>query len=415
MNRLLNFIFLFVVLLLSIFPIQAAYAKIDPILDQLQAAADDYIKTYGKEEYISAVTLSVNSPSLKKTETVLSGYTDFSSSNPLAEPNLYQIGSITKSFISVILLQLEATPGINFSINDTLSKYLPQYPQWGDITVKQLLNMTSGIPNYTEDYDFWRDQANNPYRIIQPDDLVAYTYGKPLRFSPGEGWHYSNTNYILAGMVIQKITGHTVTDEINSRFLKPGNSSNLSLNNTFYLTDSYPDAIYQRMVHGYMHAQKFSMFFPLKTDVTSFSLSWAGAAGALTGTPADVINWVQALFSSTKLLPNQQQIELESCVSLKTGKPPTQDDDGCFGLGIGKEFSSEGIVYMYEGGTLGYRVIYYYFPREQITIAIGVNSAADVDHTDVLINKVYEILNGSPNRIQKSKKSTLRLHLLSKG
>lgn len=362
---------------------------------KLQQAADEYLKTHKIDEGITSVTVSVYSPKLDKTETVTSGYIDNLLSKITTTDNLYQIGSITKSFTAVILLQLEAE-SIGFSIDDKISKYLPQYPKWKDVTVKQLLNMTSGIPSYTDNEKFWQDFSRHPYHNVKPEQIIDYVYNQPSSFNPGEGWYYNNTGFIMAGMIIEKITGHTVEEEINHRFLKPENSSHLILNNSLYLTHGYTDAIYQRMVHGYIHKKKHARHFSLNADTTNFTLTWAGAAGVITGTPSDVINWAQALYTSTDLLPEAQRKKLTACVSMVTGKPIDESkvdkEIECFGLGIGKLISSEGVAYTYEGSTLGYRVVYLYIPSTRIVVSVAVNSSEEIDHIDDLIDKAYSII-----------------------
>lgn len=392
MNKIIISIFLFLFIMIR----PASYAQALSFQERLQQAANEYLQLHQKDEGITAVTLSVYSPKLLKVETVVSGYTDNSSLNKIDANNLYQIGSITKSFISVILLQLEAE-NTGFNINDKLGKYLPQYTKWKDITVKQLLNMTSGIPSYTEDKKFWQDFANHPYHDFKPQEIVNYVYEQSSQFNPGKRWHYNNTGYILAGMIIERITGRTLKEEINNRFIKPGNSSHLTLNNTLYLTHYYPVSISQRMVHGYIHKKKHAQYFGFNRDTTNFTLTWAGAAGAITSTPADVLDWTKALYTSTNLLPEKQRKELTSCVSMETGLPVDENkvttEIECFGLGIGKLISPQGIAYTYEGSTIGYRAVYLYVPSTQIYISTALNSSDDVDNIDNLIDKAYSILN----------------------
>ena len=220
--------------------------------------------------------------------TIYSGNTEILDKQPINSSNLYQIGSITKSFIAVIILQLEAAPKYHFNIDDKLSVYLPQYAEWGDVTIRQLLNMTSGIPDYLADDTYLQDLTNNPYKQWLPEEQISYVAKKSLLFPPGTKWNYSNTNYILAGLIINKLTGHTVEEEINKRFLAAHNSSQLHFKNTFYVSHQYPTHIISRMVHGYRFGGNIGKFIPLKTDITNFSLSYAGAAGAIVSNTEDV-------------------------------------------------------------------------------------------------------------------------------
>lgn len=365
---------------------------------ELQEIADKYLKQYREIENISAITLTVDSDKMKAT--AYSGTTDFFGKKAVNGVNLYQIGSITKSFIAVIILQLEADSELHLNINDKLSVYLPQYVEWGNVTIKQLLNMTSGIPDYLNDDHYLQDIAHNPYKQWQPEEQLNYVAKKTLLFSPGTKWSYSNTNYILAGLIIRKLTGHSVEEEMNKRFFASANTSHLNLKNTFYIMHQYPVGVAKRMVHGYRFGGNIGKFIPLKTDITDFSLSYAGAAGALVSNTDDIAQWIRTLLTTNKILPAKQLKELMTLVSMSTGKPlkiPTGDDPNGFGLGIGLSYAESdfpGLIVNYEGMTMGYRAQYIYVPTLNLLISVTTNSSVDPDndHLMELIGSVYDAL-----------------------
>ncbi len=371
--------------------------------NKLQVLADAYLKQYREIENISAVTLTADSG--KNLTTVYSGYSEFFGKQPVNSTSLYQIGSITKSFISAVILQLEATPELHFNINDKLSAYLPQYSEWGNVTIKQMLNMTSGIPDYLADDKYLQDLANDSYKQWLPEEEISYVAKKPLLFLPGTKWNYSNTNYILAGMIITKLTGHTVEEEINSRFLAPNNSSHLRLKNTFYISHQYPSRIIPRMVHGYHLGGTIGKFIPLKADLTMFSLSYAGAAGAVVSNTEDITQWVRSLLTVNKVLPPKQLEELTTLVSQQTGKllktPDESDPDG-FGLGIGLSYAGAdipGLIFNYAGMTMGYRAIYFYFLNQNLILAATANSSENDnnEHLRELLVNAYQALIKNPS------------------
>lgn len=378
----------------TLFFATSVMAQPESLTAQLQKCADNYLRDYKDEEQISAVSLSAFSTQSKGVISVYSGTTKQNGKIPVDASNLFQIGSITKSFISVILLQLEADPKNHFSIEDPLKKYLPQYPKWGDVTVKQLLNMTSGIPSYNEVIKFGEDFASNPMKKWLPEELVAYAYNESMR-KDSVGFHYSNTNYILAGMIITQLTGHSVEEEMQQRFLGQNNLSRLNLQNTFYITHLYPSAVAPRLVHGYVEGDSI---FPVDTDITDFSLSWAGAAGANVASTEDITKWVKALFTTGEVLPPAQLKELKSLVSATTGKPikaPTEDDPEAYGLGIAVSYDQANkneLRYYYEGGTLGYRAFYLYVPAQNIIVSVAVNSAVDDDNLKEIVTNAYNIM-----------------------
>lgn len=260
--------------------------------------------------------------------------------------------------------------------------------------------MTSGIPDYLSQDNFIADYTDNPNKNWLPEEIVDYVAKKPLLFPPGTAWNYSNTNYILAGMIIAKLTGHTVEEEMNRRFFSLYNSSHLDLKNTHYITNHYPIPIAPSMTHGYMYKLHISgKFFPPKTDMTYFSLSYGGAAGAIVSNTEDITQWVRALLTPNKVLPAKQLNELMTLVSVKTGKPlktPDEKDPNGFGLGIGVSYPGKevpGLVVNYEGQTFGYRAQYFYFLNQNLLITGIVNSSVDAsnDHLGKLLMNAYKV------------------------
>ena len=143
----------------------------------LRAELEAYLKNRRIPEHISAVSLRATLPGGRYID-VSVGSTRFDGGRPVSAKTLWQIGSNTKAFLSVILLQLEAEGKL--SIEDTLDKWLPQYPAWGRITIRQLLNMTSGIPEYLDVPAFRVAYAATPEAIFSATDLVSFAVGLPL-------------------------------------------------------------------------------------------------------------------------------------------------------------------------------------------------------------------------------------------
>ena len=133
---------------------------------------------------------------------------------PVDQDALYQTGSTSKSFTVAVILQLEAAGKL--SIYDTLGKWLPEYPAWKDVTIRQLLNMTSGIPNYSETEWMSRVWAKEPMRALTLKELVDAVYPSATNQLPvSKGYHYSNTNYVLAAMIAEKASGKSFTDLVH--------------------------------------------------------------------------------------------------------------------------------------------------------------------------------------------------------
>jgi D-alanyl-D-alanine carboxypeptidase len=344
---------------------------------------DDYLRAYGSAEHISAVSLAVTLPGHRPGINLAVGSTRYGAERAISPDALWQIGSNTKAFTSVLVLQLEAEHKL--SINDTLGKWLPQYAAWSRVTITQLLNMTSGIPNYTTALKYWNDLAASPNGRFSPSQLVSYAAGLPAT----HGYSYSNTNYILAQMIVERASHESYARRLREQIIEP-----LGLRNTFYDTD-YGRAITARMPAGYWDIPLPMMSSQLGEDQRQLTVSWAQGAGAIVSSLQDLGKWDRALFTGREL-PRRQQRELTSLVSTTTGKPigkTTLADPAGYGLGVSQVTSTAlGTVWYYEGETDGYRVVNLYAPRSGTAVAIGVNSASLDDHTAALGTSIYEIL-----------------------
>ena len=161
---------------------------------------------------------------------------------PVDQDTLYQMGSTSKSFTVAVILQLEAAGKL--SIDDTLGKWLPEYPAWKDVTIHHLLDMTSGIPNYTETEWMSRAWANEPMRAFTLKELVDAAYPSATNQLPvTKGYHYCNTNYILAAMIAEKATGKSFRDLVHEMVIEPQ-----GLTSTFYEASTYPEAVVEASV-----------------------------------------------------------------------------------------------------------------------------------------------------------------------
>src|SRR3954453_18572099 len=259
-------------------PASADYDSV--LVSELRADLEAYLQARGAAEHISAASLSVNLPGQRSTIDVTAGTTTFGGSVPVRPDSVWQIGSNTKAFTSVLMLQLEAEHRL--SIDDTLGKWLPQYPQWRDVPIRRLLNMTSGIPTYDQQPAFLTAYAANPHTYFSKERLVGYVLGAPAT----SGYSYSNTNYILAEMIIEKVTGHSYQDQIYRRLIDP-----LGLRDLYYRPDVYPPSVTAREPAGYYFNHVFPLTQLLGRDSSRDTLSWARAAGAVVSTMSDLTRW----------------------------------------------------------------------------------------------------------------------------
>jgi D-alanyl-D-alanine carboxypeptidase len=201
----------------------------DTVRAQLRADLDAYLQERGAAEHISAAGLSVDLPGAASTIDVTAGTTTIGGSVPVRPDSVWEIGSNTKAFTSVLVLQLEAEHRL--SIDDPLGRWLPQYPQWRDVTIRRLLNMTSGIATYDDEPAWYADYAADPHTDFSPERLVGYVLDAPAT----SGYSYSNTNYVLAEMIIERVTGDSYQDQLYRRVIEP-----LGLCDLEYRPDVYP-------------------------------------------------------------------------------------------------------------------------------------------------------------------------------
>jgi D-alanyl-D-alanine carboxypeptidase len=179
---------------------------------QLQRVIDVYVKERGPIEGLSGAALQVDRGAGRPIISVFAGGDGLADTKPIGPDTLFQIGSNTKEFIAALILKLEAAGKLK--LDDTIGKWLPQYPAWKDVTIRSLLQMTSPIPNYSETVAMGEIQAADIHHQFSAKDLIGFVDpGNGQHFPPATGWFYSNTNYILAGLII---TLQTILDQTPS-------------------------------------------------------------------------------------------------------------------------------------------------------------------------------------------------------
>ncbi|PEO08863.1 alkaline D-peptidase [Bacillus wiedmannii] len=264
------------------------------------------------------------------------GTASYEMPHPVETNFSFRIGSITKTFTASVVLQLAEEKQLN--LEDTVEKWLPGVVQGNGydgskITIRQLLNHTSGIAAYT-DLDM-RDITlpQNPFRYYSTDELISLALAKPPVFAPGEGWDYSNTNTVIAGEIIRKVTGDTYAEQIRKRFIEP-----LGLKETFVMEAS--SHIPGKHANGYNMDRSGRLY-----DLTEINQSWANAAGNMVSTVEDLTTFFSALLGG-KLLNQELMDQMFTTVDSPIGK---------VGLGIYEEKISDGQSYWgHAGGTFGF-------------------------------------------------------------
>ncbi|MER5523139.1 serine hydrolase domain-containing protein [Streptomyces sp. NPDC002677] len=296
------------------------------------------------EAGVPGVTATARDP--RGTWSTTAGVGDTRTGAPRSASDRYRVGSITKTLVATVLLQLEAEGRL--SLDDTVDKWLPGVVTGHGndgrrVTVRRLLNHTSGIFDYTADDDFGRTYFTKDgffqhrYDTLTPAGLVAIAMKHKPAFAPGTSWAYSNTNYILAGMVIKAVTGRSYTEEITNRVIRPLHLTGTSLPGTRTTLPHPSSRAYSKLTDPSGPTY----------DVTALNPSMASSAGELISTGADLTRFYEALFRGKLLAPHQLK-------EMKTTVPVPGVPDSAYGLGLIDHTLSCGVhVWGHEGGIHG--------------------------------------------------------------
>ncbi|SYX83961.1 serine hydrolase domain-containing protein [Paenibacillus alvei] len=262
-----------------------------------------------------------------------SGEASIYGTDPVKTNFTFRIGSLTKTFTAMVVLQLVDEQKLN--LDDTIDKWLPDVVKGteyeGDhITIRQLLNQTSGIPDYSDHKDFLDKFLPNPLHSFTADELVRTGLNMKAISKPGEKWVYSNTNTVLAGMIIKKATGETYGEHIRKRFIAP-----LNLTST-YVPDDY-SFIPGEHARGYFVLDDGQFI-----DRTEMNPSWADAAGSMISTADDMNTFFHAILSGKLLKP-------ATLDQMLTG---VESPAGEYGLGIAGIKLTNGITIWGHGGNV---------------------------------------------------------------
>ena len=270
---------------------------------------------------IPGLIVSVQTPDRGTWQAAL-GFSDIATRTPMDVNDHLRIGSITKSLTATVILQL-AQEG-RLRLDDPLAPYFPGV-QTNAATIRQALQLTSGIADYTTD-EFLNALADSPQRVWSPRELVGVIAGEPAMFPAGTDWYYSNTNYVMLGVVAEQVTGQPLRRLIADRIFAPLSMTGCSFPEPADATIPIPSS------RGYMLSTRWDRTatppapLPGLVDVTDFNPSWGAGAGQAICTAADLAVWGRALATGELLDPAMQAQRLAYF--------PTGDPHAKYGLGI---------------------------------------------------------------------------------
>ena len=292
-----------------------------------------------------------------------SGKADLHNNIDLEVCNITRVGSIVKTSTATVVLKLceEGKISLDDKISDYLDgDYMDKIENANKATIRQLLQHSSGIYNYIDNLVFQTASINDLIREWKADDLLKYAYNKKAYFQPGEDVQYSNTNYILLGLLIEKIEGKPLYQVFDEIIINP-----LGLTNTLFAgKDPVPDGI----IRGYV-----DFYSKLQVIESTYYSGWDyyTADGGLISNPYDLNIFIRALMNGEIINSNS----LDEMLNFKTPKTQYPDFfDRHYGLGIIKYDTEYGEVYAHDGSAVGYYAHMMFFPDDSTTVVYAVNS-----------------------------------------
>ncbi|TAN23476.1 MAG: class A beta-lactamase-related serine hydrolase [Acidobacteria bacterium] len=317
-------------------PSAAARAKIDAVVPQLMAKA-----------HVPGVALGVACNG-RMVFAQGYGFRNLAQHLPVAPETRFQIGSITKQFTAAAILQLRAAGKL--SLDDHVARFLPHFPHASQITLRELLNQTTGLYNYTEAPHFVATADHSRGGFIPITALVA---PHPLAFAPGTKWQYSNTNYIVLGQIVAAASGESYAAYMQTHIFSPA-----GMTATRLIGRPLPDT-----------AEGYNVVSGKVVPAPPLPEAWAGSAGAIVSTVGDLERWDQAV-SDGKLISKADYKQMTSAGVLTNG----QHDTYGFGWMLG-QYGSQPTVW-HNGGTFGFLALNARLPQSGLDIIVLTNSTA---------------------------------------
>ena len=313
-----------------------------------------------------------------------SGTTKLGENNLPAADTHFRIASITKTMTSAATLLL-AQEG-KLSLDDPVTKYVPGVPNGDNISIAQLLEMRSGLYSFTDSPALTTSLDNDPTRVWKPQQLLDIAFAQPPNFAPGADYEYSNTNYVLLGLIVEKLNGKPIATVFEERFFKP-----LGMKDTLFpaATDN---AIPEPFTHGYLYGGSSTMMYgtPPYTpamaaearagklqpkDYTDVNLSFSFAAGAVISTAADLATWIKALSGGKVFNAEYQRIWQDSAKIINPA-----NSYNWYGYGIAQLRWGKHVVDLHGGQTPGYNSEALHDPDADMTLVIWSNLTMSLDN-----------------------------------
>lgn len=293
------------------------------------------------------------------------GFSDLSARRAMTTDDLMLQGSVGKTYVAAVALQLvhEDKLGLDDKIERWLGreKWFARLPNARDITVRMLMNHTSGLVRYEFKEQFKIDLTRQPDKVWRPEELIAYLLDTAAPFPAGKGWVYSDTNYIVLGMIIERATGSTYYRELDKRILGPLNLRQTVASNARSIKGLAQGYAGQNNPFGHSDAMIAG-----GAMVINPQFEWTG--GGLASTSTDLARWAGMLYEGRAFEPSLMK-------EMLAGVPAELGPEAKYGLGVIIRPTSLGLSYGHSGFFPGYVTDVMYFPQSRLTVAVQVNTS----------------------------------------
>lgn len=295
----------------------------------------------------------------------------------------FRIASVTKTMTAAVIV-LQAQEG-KLSFTDAVAKFLPDVPNGKHITIADLLRMRSGLYNYTDSPKLSDTLDRRPTKVWTAQEILTIAFSKPPYFKPDMGYHYSNTNYELLGLIAEKIDHKSLSDIFHDRLFKPLGMKNTllpvktsnALPQPFSHGYQYGGAVYALVDKPYPHsmqvAAKSGKLKPI--DYTFLNPSYALAPGGVISTASDLAIWVEALIGGKVFNPGYQRHWLDSLRPEEKDKPDGQQ----YGYGVAQINVGSNKIYFHGGECPGYNTFMGHDPVNKVTLIVWTNLDVSID------------------------------------
>ena len=349
---------------------------------ELQGQADSWRSQFNAP----GLSISIFNERNHKLTNVTSGFTENKINTPVIEKTLFNFSSIAKQFVAVAFLQMQNEGKLE--IDQTVTDVIEQHDamattnfnkQWTTVTIRQLLNMTSGLSSYWDDpiYQARLFSKHTPVFYKSQNDLINISINQAHYFQPGQGWRYSDTNYLVLAKLIELINKRTFSDEMIHRFQS---KDKMALKSTFWSQSSSRASIIPEHVPKGYNAKD--------DEVITYEPLGDGARFLLSNTN-DMAYWIASIFNNS-LLDSSSMDELSKVVSKETGQFLHSEEEMGYSFALDRVKTKEyGTIWFYPGNSAGFTTFVAWIPKLHISVAVALNKEVNFDE---LFNQVTAYL-----------------------